>query len=175
MDQATVPNRIVPLLTAQHRHITALLDAVVNATGDARQPAFRSFLQFLALHEAAEEEAAHPAARPGAGETVEQRLAEEYHAGQTITQTEQLDPNTAEFDRLLEQLVAAVTAHAHHEEQDEFPALAEVADRLTAIRVHHVVALVDRLAGAASPIDRLPFVDQVAARRQHFRGPATGA
>ena len=114
------------------------------------------------------------AARPGAGDTVEQRLAEEYHAGQTIAQMEQLDPNTVQFDRLLEQLVAAVTAHAHHEEQDEFPALADVADRLTVIRVHHVVALVDRLAAAASPIDQLPFTDQVAGYRQRFRGPATG-
>ena len=34
MDQAAGPSTIVPLLTAQHRHITALLDAVVDATGD---------------------------------------------------------------------------------------------------------------------------------------------
>ena len=88
---------------------------------------------------------------------------------------EQLDPNTVEFDRLLDELVAAVTAHAHHEEQDEFPALAELEDRLTVIRVQHVVALVDRLAAAASPIDLSPFTDQVASYRQRFRGPATGA
>ncbi len=175
MDQVTGSNTIVPLLTAQHRHITALLDALVNATGDARQQAFREFLHFLALHEAAEQEAAHPAARTGAGGVVEQRLAEEYHAGQTISHMEQLEPNSDEFGRLLEHLVAGITGHAHREEQDEFPALAQVADVPTLIRVHHVIALVDRLATAASPIDRLPFVDQVAARRQHFRGAATGA
>ena len=175
MDQATGSNTIVPLLTAQHRQITAALDAVVDSAGDTRRRAFHGFLRLLALHEAAEQEAAHPAARTGAGGVVEQRLAEEYHAEQTISQMEQLDPNSEEFGRLLKQLVAGVTAHAHHEEEDEFPALAEVADRSTVIRVHHVVALVDRLAAAASPIDRLPFVEQVAARRQHFRGPATGA
>ncbi len=174
MDQPNGLTKIVPLLVTQHQQIRSLLDAVSNATGDGRRGAFENFRRFLAVHEAAEEEAVHPAARTGAGGVVEQRLAEEYEAGQTISKLEDLDPDSEAFEDLFAELKHAVAAHARHEEQQEFPALAEVVDAVSLDRLHHVVRLVEPLGSTPAATDAQPFETQLAQRRQHFRGAATG-
>ena len=57
----------MPLLTQLHRQVAALLDAVERTAGHARLLAFNELRRYLAAHEAAEEEAVHPAARTGGG------------------------------------------------------------------------------------------------------------
>ena len=174
MDQSDGLTHVVPLLVAQHQQITSLLDAVSNTAGARRRGAVENFRRFLAVHEAAEEEAVHPAARTGAGGVVEQRLAEEYEAGQTISKLEDLDPDSEAFEDLFAELKNAVAAHARHEEQQEFPALTQVVDALALIRLHHIVELVQPLGSTPSATDDQPFQTQLAQRRQHFRGAATG-
>lgn len=161
---------IVPLLTEQHRQLAGLLDAVDQAAGPDRLLAFNDFRRYLAAHEAAEEEAVHPAARTGAGGVVEQRLAEEYQAGKLITDLEQLDVDSHTFTSQFATLKSAVTAHAHREETDEFPALVDLVDTQTLIRVHHIVKQVETFAALTDPDQ--PFVLQTEHHRQRFRGTA---
>ena len=78
--------------------------------------------------------------------TVEQHLAEKHHAAQQITDLEQLDVDSRTFTSRFATLKFAVTAHANREETDEFPALADLVDAQTPIRIHHIVRQVETFA-----------------------------
>ncbi len=158
-------------LTAQHDQIAALLRAVQQTAGEDRRLAFDEFSAYLAAHEAAEEEAVHPAARTGAGGVMEQRLAEEHDAGTLITTLEGLDVDSADFNTTFEQLNRAVLQHAHHEERDEFPDLDTVDNTQTLIRLRYAVNLVDALAARTIGTGR-SFTDRVDVNRAHLRGTA---
>jgi hemerythrin superfamily protein len=147
-------------LAAQHDQIAALMQAVQQTSGDERRGAFDEFSAYLAAHEAAEEEAIHPAARTGAGGVVAQRLAEEHDAGALITTLEHLGVDSAEFDATFARLHRAVLEHAHREERDEFPDLDTVKDTRTLIRMRYAVTLVNSLAARNLGSDR-SFLDRV--------------
>lgn len=158
-------------LTGQHDQIAALLRVVQQTSGDDRRRAFDEFSAYLAAHEAAEEEAIHPAARSGAGGVVAQRLAEEHHAGTLITALEGLDVDSAEFNAAFPRLHRAVLEHTHREERDEFPGLDTVEDTSTLIRLRYAMNRVDSLAARAVGTSR-SFVDRVDLDREHLRGTA---
>jgi hemerythrin superfamily protein len=115
---------VVDLLTAQHEEITSLL-AQLQAGPDAKQDVFIELVRLLAVHESAEEEVVHPVARRagGAHDIVKPRLEEENEAKHALTELYDLGVEDPGFDAKLAAFAAAVTAHAAHEEAEEFTVL----------------------------------------------------
>jgi hemerythrin superfamily protein len=114
---------VVDLLITQHTQIRDLFTEVEAATGQARQDAFHRLVQLLAVHETAEEQVIHPLTRlhvDGGGDIVDDRLAEEHQAKQTLAALEQMGPDAPEFPRLINELRVSVLEHANHEEAYEF-------------------------------------------------------
>ncbi|GGL93061.1 hemerythrin domain-containing protein [Nakamurella endophytica] len=169
MDAGTGTTKLVPLLLEQHALIRALLQSVGVDSGCGRQQAFADLCRLLAVHEAAEEEAVHPTARHVVGDTVEQRIAEESHAAQAITDLESIDVGSAEFDRRFAELRDAVERHAAQEEDQEFPHLAAVDDVTVLTRLEAVLRVAARWATTESDMDFAPFTEQLAHYRQRFR------
>jgi hemerythrin superfamily protein len=118
---------VVSFLKAQHEKVKALFEQVISATGKEREKAFFMLRRMLAVHETAEEEIVHPAARralPNGAAIVRQRLREESLAKRDLAKMEKLDVDSDEFDKVLRKLRAAVVAHAEAEEREEFGSLA---------------------------------------------------
>jgi hemerythrin superfamily protein len=123
---------VVDVLIAQHSLIRDLFDDVKTAQGKAQQEAFHRLRHMLAVHETAEEEVVHPAARRvlagGNDGLVDDRLAEENEAKQMLSELEQLRPGTPRFLQQLDKLRMAVLVHARSEERYEFMQLREKLD-----------------------------------------------
>ncbi|OKJ95181.1 hemerythrin [Streptomyces sp. CB03234] len=114
---------VVALLMRQHGDIRNLLDDVEHAEGDERREAFRRLVRLLAVHETAEEEVVHPFARrslPGGEQVVDERLAEERAAKETLAALDDMDTDDPKFLPRLQALRADVQAHARAEERYEF-------------------------------------------------------
>ncbi|MFF8812371.1 hemerythrin domain-containing protein [Streptomyces pactum] len=125
-DADTGQDDVVALLMRQHGDIRNLFDEVERTTGDERRDAFRRLVRLLAVHETAEEEVVHPAARrafDGGEQAVADRLEEERLAKETLSRLDGMDPGDAAFLPKLLELREAVTAHARAEERYEFPQL----------------------------------------------------
>ena len=84
---------VVDLLRAQHARIRDLFDEVMHSDGREREDAFRQLVRLLAIHETAEEEIIHPAARrlPGGDGIVDDRLAEEREAKELLSELDGMD------------------------------------------------------------------------------------
>ncbi len=118
---------VVSFLKGQHEQVKALFEQVISSAGEERSKAFSSLRRMLAVHETAEEEIVHPAARralPNGEAIVRQRLHEENQAKQELSEIEKLDVGSTEFDTKIRKLKAAVIAHAEAEEREEFNGLA---------------------------------------------------
>jgi hemerythrin superfamily protein len=114
---------VVDLLIGQHMQVRDLFLEVETATGKKRDEAFRRLVRLLAVHETAEEQVIHPLARlhvEGGGDIVDDRLAEEHQAKQTLAALEKMGPDAPEFPQLLAELRVSVLEHASHEEAYEF-------------------------------------------------------
>ena len=114
---------VVALLMRQHGDIRNLFDEVEAASGDERRDAFRRLVRLLAVHETAEEEVVHPFARrtlPGGDAVVEDRLAEEREAKETLAALDEMDTDDPKFLPQLMALRTDVQRHARAEERYEF-------------------------------------------------------
>ncbi|MGK5631289.1 hemerythrin domain-containing protein [Streptomyces sp. URMC 123] len=122
-DDTATDDDVVALLMRQHGDIRNLFDEVELATGDARRDAFRRLVRLLAVHETAEEEVVHPFARrrvPGGDEVVDDRLAEERAAKETLAALDGMATDDPDFLPRLRKLRADVQEHARAEERYEF-------------------------------------------------------
>lgn len=122
-DRVEPTQDVVDLLLGQHMQIRDLFTAVQANTGPARRDAYGQLVRLLAVHETAEEEVVHPLARraiAGGDGVVEDRLTEEREAKEVLSRLESMDPDSEEFESLLETLRMSVLEHAHHEEHYEF-------------------------------------------------------
>lgn len=139
---------VIELLLAQHQQIKALFTRVRQTTGEDREQAFQELVRLLAVHESAEEQVVHPAARDDAGDTVvDSRLAEENEAKRALAELYDLGVNAPGFDERFTAFEAAVLSHALHEEQEEFPLLRTKTDPAKLVRMAGAV----RAAEAVSP------------------------
>ncbi|MDI6101068.1 hemerythrin domain-containing protein [Actinoplanes sp. NEAU-A12] len=139
---------VIELLLSQHQQIRALFTRVRQSTGDTRRDAFHELTRLLAVHESAEEQVVHPAARDDAGsDVVEARLAEENEAKRALAKLYDLGVDSPDFDARFAEFEAAVLSHALHEEQEEFPQLRTKTDPATLVRMAGAV----RAAEAVSP------------------------
>jgi len=115
---------VLAVLYDQHARIRELFELVQNADGAARQTAFDHLRELLAVHEAGEEMVVRPAAKKivGAQET-DARNEEESEAAHVLADLEKMDVASPEFARTLAEFEQAVSNHALHEENEEFPAI----------------------------------------------------
>jgi hemerythrin superfamily protein len=138
----------------------------------------------LAVHETAEEEVVHPAARRATGgdAVVDDRLREEDEAKSALATLEDLRPNHPDFGPKLDAFEQAVIAHAEAEEGQEFPLIAAITDLGDRQRLASAVQAAERMApthphphGPESGIGNLlagPFVAIVDRVRDAIRGHA---
>jgi hemerythrin superfamily protein len=151
---------VVDLLLTQHNEIKVLFAEVGAARGDAKRQAFQRLVRLLAVHESAEEQVVHPAARGKAGDAViEARLHEESEAKQVLSELYDLGVDAPEFDARFAELERAVLAHATHEEREEFPELRRSTDPDRLRRMAGAV----RAAEAVSPTRPHPAAGESAA------------
>ncbi|MEV6612287.1 hemerythrin domain-containing protein [Kutzneria sp. NPDC051319] len=151
---------VVELLERQHREIKGLFSEVEMTTGDQRRRAFERLVRLMAVHETAEEEVVHPAARDaGIDEVVRARLQEEHDAKELLQRLDELGPDAEDFMADFRRLRQDVAEHAEHEELAEFPALRARHDR---DRLKKMAAAV-RAAEAIAPTHPHPGVESGAA------------
>jgi hemerythrin superfamily protein len=140
---------VVTFLKSQHEDIKAMLDGVQNSLGAQRKEAFLGLRRTLAVHETAEEEIVHPAARhaiPGGEAIVEARLREETAAKKELTELEKLDVDSAEFISRFADLKQAIIAHAEAEEREEFSRLAASIDPDRLARMQKAAIFAEQIA-----------------------------
>lgn len=113
-------------LRRQHDEVRSMFAQMSDQKGEGRTQLFDCLRAFLAVHETAEEEIVHPAARKAGAngeKVVEARLAEESEAKNVLSELEKIGPGSTEFDEKFAQFQKAVEAHANAEEQELFPIL----------------------------------------------------
>ncbi|MEV0901169.1 hemerythrin domain-containing protein [Actinoplanes sp. NPDC049802] len=139
---------VIELLLSQHQQIKALFTRVRQSTGETKRDTFHELTRLLAVHESAEEQVVHPAARDDAGdEVVDARLQEENEAKRALAELYDLGVDAPDFDVRFAEFEAAVLSHALHEEQEEFPRLRTRTDPAMLVRMAGAV----RAAEAVSP------------------------
>jgi hemerythrin superfamily protein len=101
---------VVAFLKDQHREIKARFDEVVVTHGEERKRAFDALRRLLAVHETAEEEIVHPAARralPNGELIATARLQEENEAKEMLSDLEDMEVDSSQFDTTFLQFDAA--------------------------------------------------------------------
>lgn len=178
---------VVDLLVRQHAQIRDLFVEVRATRGEERQEAFDRLRRLLAVHETAEEEVVHPAARaalPGGQGVVDDRLAEENEAKQLLRQLDELGPDDPRFGELVDQLREAVLEHARSEERYEFVQLRRVSEPAQLRAMAGVVQAAEAVAptrphpGAESATANIvagPFAAVVDRVRDAIRGATAGS
>ncbi|MFG2577540.1 hemerythrin domain-containing protein [Streptomyces sp. NPDC048481] len=161
-DDLSRDDDVVALLMRQHGDIRNLFDEVEAGAGEERRDAFRRLVRLLAVHETAEEEVVHPFARrslPGGEQVVEDRLAEERAAKETLSALDDLDTDDPTFMPRLMKLRKDVQAHARAEERYEFTHIRRSADSATLTAMAKAV----KAAEAVAPTRPHPGVETGAA------------
>jgi hypothetical protein len=117
---------VIRYIKGQHQHIKALMEAVRSSRGQARGHSFFELRRLMAVHETAEEEIVHPAAKrvleDGAA-IIAARLVEERTAKEALILLERLEVDSREFESKFAVLQRDVLAHAESEENEELSAL----------------------------------------------------
>jgi hemerythrin superfamily protein len=140
---------LVQFLEEQHDQIEAGFNTVLQSRGEDRKSAFFALRRLLAVHETAEEEIVHPAARkelPDGNLIVEARLQEEREAKKVLSELEDLDVDSVEFEQQFLLLQSSVLMHAQAEEQQEFERLGDVLDQSRLDKMRKAVELAERMA-----------------------------
>ena len=140
---------VIGFLKSQHEDVKAAFSAVLNTRGKERERAFFELRRLLAVHETAEEEIVHPAARrafPDGNEVVEARLLEEKAAKKALAEIERLDVDSSAFDVRIRKLHKDVLAHAEAEEQEEFSELSGELDHDRLARMRKAVEIAEAVA-----------------------------
>jgi hemerythrin superfamily protein len=153
---------VVALLMRQHGDIRNLFDEVERSEGDERRHAFRRLVRLLAVHETAEEEVVHPFARralSGGAQVVDDRLAEEREAKETLAALDDLDTDDPKFLPQLLALRKDVQEHARAEERYEFTHIR----RSTDVTNLAAMAKAVKAAEAMAPTRPHPGVESAAA------------
>lgn len=147
----------ITFLELQHEEIRRMFAQVQQATPDQRAEVFQCLVRLLAVHETAEEQVIHPAARRAAdAETVVQaRLDEESAAKQALADLEKMGVDDPKFDEALNTFRLMVDQHASNEESQEFPLVRAASDDAT----------------LATMGDQLRLAEKVAPTHPHPHGP----
>jgi hemerythrin superfamily protein len=120
-----VPEDVVDLIMQDHREVECLF-GLMQSQRPMLVPVVTSL---LVAHSRAEEAEVYPVARSEAGATEEVAHSQEEHAQaeQILERLKAADHNSPDFDRLLTELIDAVS---HHVEEEESKVLPGMRDRL---------------------------------------------
>lgn len=180
---------LTALIGGQHTRVRELFSEALSAPPPQRGSAFVELVRFLAMHEAAEQEALHVArhAAPDSsmGTTTAhspvaaisaQRLREEDSAAGLLERLEAMDSTSGSFRIQLKDVEEAVLHHAEAEEGQEVPAFLSEASAAQIARVVAVMRRVEELADDRSAGALVPpgagFATQLTAARR-ILGDAT--
>jgi hemerythrin superfamily protein len=140
---------VISFLEEQHQQIKALFNQVNNSEGAAKRDAFVSLRRLLAVHETAEEEIVHPAARralPDGSRLIDARLLEENEAKKILAGLEDLDVDSPEFEAQFMLLETGVLKHAEAEEREEFAQLASALDQGQLDKMRRAAEIAEKIA-----------------------------
>lgn len=130
-DTSTTNETATQFLREQHDQVKSMFAQMSDLKGEDRTQLFDCLRAFLAVHETAEEEIVHPAARktgPRGEAVVKARLAEEDEAKKVLSELEKIGPSSTDFNEKFAQFKTAVEDHARAEEQELFPILEDALD-----------------------------------------------
>ncbi|CAL9342878.1 hemerythrin domain-containing protein [Streptomyces sp. enrichment culture] len=117
---------LITLVTTDHRELQRLFD-MMKSDRSSRPLALPLAVAMLEAHSEAEEDRVYPAVAREAGEKAEaEHAAEEHHEAESLGKhLLEMDWESAEFDRALEQWIGAVEHHMEEEENDILPSLSQ--------------------------------------------------
>lgn len=173
---------VVSFLEEQHEQVKTMFENVLASTGKEREKAFYALRRMLAVHETAEEEIVHPAARralPDGEAIVKARLQEENEAKKTLAELERLDCSSSEFETKFRAFQQSVLAHAESEETQELARLATALDQSQLSRMKKAAKIAEAIAptrphagveSAAGNLIAGPFVSMVDRVRDALTG-----
>ncbi|MFI9545708.1 hemerythrin domain-containing protein [Streptomyces sp. NPDC052016] len=120
---------LITLVTTDHRELDRLFD-MMQTDRSSRPLALPLAVAMLEAHSEAEEDRVYPAVASEAGEKEEaEHAAEEHHEAESLGKhLLEMDWESEEFDRALEQWIGAVRHHVEEEENEILPALREAVD-----------------------------------------------
>jgi hemerythrin superfamily protein len=158
---------VVDMIMADHREVERLFD-LLETEPDQRVRNFPVLSALLIAHSRAEEAEVYPVAKDEVGASEEVAHSQEEHvaAEQILERLKAADPTSAEFDRVLAELVEAVSHHVEEEESSVLPAMRsglderrrqELADAFTQSRADHL----GELPGEASKEELLQMAQNV--------------
>lgn len=138
---------VVDLIMQDHREVERLFEEL--RTPEKRAGLVPILTTLLTAHSRAEEAEVYPIARDEAGIAgdVEHSQEEHIQAEQILARLSETDPDSPQFDRVLQDAVDAVSHHVEEEEAKVLPALrsnlsaqrrAELADSFLAARTAHL-------------------------------------
>lgn len=115
---------VITLLTTDHRELQRLLD-LMSEDRSFRALALPLAVAMLEAHSEAEEEQVYPVlAREARQEEQAEHAAEEHHKAERLgRQLLDMDVDSEEFDRALQEWTSAILHHVEEEENDLLPAL----------------------------------------------------
>jgi hemerythrin superfamily protein len=164
---SAVPDDVVDMIMADHREVERLFGLLENEP-DQRVRNLPVLSALLIAHSRAEEAEVYPVARDEAGASEEVAHSQEEHveAEQILERLKAANPTSAEFDRVLAELVEAVSHHVEEEESSVLPAMRsrlddsrrqELADDFSQSRADHL----GELPGEATKDELLQMAENV--------------
>lgn len=132
---------VVDLIMSDHREVERLFDILKNQP-DQRLTALPVLTTLLVAHSRAEEAEVYPVARDeaGAADDVAHSQQEHLAAEQLLERLQLADPESKQFDTLLQQVVDEVTHHVEEEESSVLPAMKERLDQTRRTELAHAFA-----------------------------------
>ncbi|MGC0334220.1 hemerythrin superfamily protein [Streptomyces sp. SAI-170] len=120
---------LITMVTTDHRELQRLF-GMMKSDRSSRPLALPLAVAMLEAHSEAEEDRVYPAVAREAGEKEEaEHAAEEHHEAESLGKhLLEMDWESEEFERALEQWIGAVEHHMQEEENDILPALREAVD-----------------------------------------------
>ena len=116
---------VVDLIMHDHRQVEELFDKL-KSHPEQRAGLVPVLTTLLTAHSRAEEAEVYPAAAAAGGEDdVEHSQEEHVEADQILERLAQTDPESPEFNSVLDELVEAVTHHVEEEESTVLPGMRE--------------------------------------------------
>lgn len=141
---------LITLVTTDHRELERLFD-MMKEDRSSRPLALPLAVAMLEAHSEAEEDRVYPAVAREAGEKDEaEHAAEEHHQAEDLGKhLLEMDWESKEFDRALEEWTSAVLHHVQEEENEILPALSEAvdSDRLRELGMQFASRRSKKLAG----------------------------
>jgi hemerythrin superfamily protein len=139
---------VVELIKSDHREVERLFDELKNQQA-TRSLNFPVLCALLIAHSRAEEAEVYPVAKEEAGETDEVAHSQGEHAEaeRMLEEMTAMDPESAEFEAALSDLIKAVNHHVEEEESRVLPGMqqrlsdarrAELAEAFVTARTEHL-------------------------------------